>query len=88
MNDTSPEMDAKMRELMRAKSPSERAQMGWSMFITSRILVREAILRENPTISEVDLRKEFFLKFYGDDCSQEMKDLFFKYVEQTYADHS
>ncbi|HSX12136.1 MAG TPA: hypothetical protein VLF61_01435 [Rhabdochlamydiaceae bacterium] len=81
MNDTSPEMMEKMHELIRAKTPSERANMGCSMFNTSRTLVIDAILRENPNISKVDLKKELFLRFYGDDCSQETKEAFFRRLE-------
>lgn len=67
MDDTSPEIAEKMREMMRSKSPVERYKMGWSMYETSKFLVTRAILENNPNISEVRLRQELFLKFYGSD---------------------
>lgn len=71
MNDTSPEMQEKMYELISKKTPEERLKMGWSMYETSKYLVTQAILRENPSISEAELRQELFLKFYGNDFSPE-----------------
>jgi hypothetical protein len=71
MNDTSPEMDEKMRQMIQLRSPSERAMMGLSMYATSKKLVTDAILRDNPDISKADLRKQLFLKFYGNDFTPE-----------------
>jgi hypothetical protein len=67
MRDTTPEMEEKMRELIRNKSSVERARMGASMYSTSRQLVLAAILRENPEISPIAIKQELFLKFYGND---------------------
>ena len=71
MNDTSPEMAEKMRQMIQLRSPSERAMMGLSMYTTSKKLVTDAILRDNPDISKAELRKELFLKFYGNDFTRE-----------------
>lgn len=60
-------MTQKMYEMMQAKSPLERLEMGCSMYETSRQLLIRAILENNPKISEVGLRRELFLKFYGND---------------------
>ncbi len=65
MKDTSPEMEEKVREIIRQKTPQERLEMASSMFALSRQLVIQAILRENPDISDSAFRLEFFLKFYG-----------------------
>lgn len=67
MDDTTPEIAEKMREMIRMKSPIERFKMGCSMYDTSKYLVIRGILEDNPNISETDLRKELFLKFYGND---------------------
>lgn len=53
--------------MIRLKSPIERLRMGMAMYETSKYLIIRAILEENPKISEVDLRKEIFLKFYRND---------------------
>ncbi len=67
MHDTSLDMDEKMREIVRAKTPLERIKMGCSMYETSRYLVQRYILEGNPSISKKRLRKELFLKFYRND---------------------
>ena len=70
MNDTSPEMQAKMLEMIQNKTPEERLNMGCSMYDFSKYMITEAIRRENPSISEGDLRCEIFLRFYGNDFSE------------------
>jgi hypothetical protein len=82
MQDTPPEITEKMDELIRKKSPSERAKMGWSMYETSKQLVIRAILEEKPTISQAGLRKEVFLKFYGNDFSKEEQEKILEYLGQ------
>lgn len=67
MNDTSPAMEEKVREIIRSKTPIERLKMGCSMYETSRYLIVRSILEKNPAISKNDLRKEVFLRFYSDD---------------------
>ena len=67
MNDTSPQMAEKMRELIRSKTPEERLKMGCSMYDLSKRLVTHAILESHPTLSSAGLRRELFLKFYGGD---------------------
>lgn len=67
MHDTTPEMKKKFHEMMMAKSPIERLEMGLSMHAFSKKMVISAILRDNPDISEVDLKKQIFLKFYKND---------------------
>lgn len=71
VKDTSFEMEEKVREIIRQKTPQERLEMASSMFALSRQLVIQAILRENPDISDSALRQEFFLKFYGQDYEEE-----------------
>ncbi len=71
MKDTSFEMEEKVREIIRQKTPQERLEMASSMFALSRQLVIQAILRETPEISDSELRLEFFVKFYGQDYTKE-----------------
>lgn len=86
MNDTSPEITKKMHEMLRTIPPVRRLEMGWSMYLTSRTLVINAILRKNPNITKLDLKKELFLKFYGDEFSQEYIDKFFRFLESQKTD--
>ena len=67
MRDTTREMTVKMREMIQLKSPIERLKMGSSMYETSKRLISRAILENNPTISKAEFRREFFLRFYGND---------------------
>ena len=67
MDDTSPEISEKIYEMIREKTPIERLKMGCSMYQTSKYLVTNAILRENPQISAIGLRQALFLRFYGQD---------------------
>jgi hypothetical protein len=67
MRDTTPEIVLKMCELIRLKTPFERLKMGSSMYETSKYLVTRAILEKNPTISKTEFKREFFLRFYGND---------------------
>ncbi len=81
MRDTSPEIEAKMHELIQNKTPGERAMMGWSMYLTSKYIITQAILRENPDITPTELRKELFLKFYRDDFSPMEREKILRYLE-------
>lgn len=80
MNDTTPQIAAKMEEMFRQKSPSERLLMGCSMFDLSKELVKSSVLGENPTASYTDLRKELFLKFYGTDFNSVQQQKILKHL--------
>jgi len=69
MDDISPEMAQKVCEMIQEKTPYERVVMGCSMNETSRYLVTQGILHDNPNISTSELRQELFLKFYNNDFS-------------------
>lgn len=81
MDDTSPEIAEKMRELMQKKTMKERLEMTCSMIDASKKLVTCGILHNNPTISPRDLKKELFLKFYGDDFDSATKEEILKYFD-------
>ncbi len=81
MDDTSPEMMQKMREMCAEKTPEERFKMGCSMYETSKYLVTRFILENNPQISSVEFKKEFFLKFYADDFSLSEREMIFAHFE-------
>ena len=82
MDDTTPEIAERIREMFRRKSPVERLRMGCSMYDTSRYLVKRAILAENPHISEVELRKELFLKFYRQDFTHKEQEKILLHLEK------
>ncbi|NGX27341.1 MAG: hypothetical protein K940chlam6_01275 [Chlamydiae bacterium] len=82
MRDTTPEIEQKVREMMELKSPTERVKMGFSMYETSKYIVTQSILHSNPHISKSDLRREIFLRFYGDDFTPEKREKIIKHLEQ------
>ena len=82
MRDTAPQVSQKMREMIQMKSPAERLRMGWSMYETSKYLVLRAIKENDPHISKLDLRKEFFLKFYGNDFDSVEREKILKHLER------
>lgn len=63
-------MIPKIDEIMQ-KTPSERIEMGCAMFAEFRHSIIQAILRENPSISDSALRQEFFLKVYGQEYTEQ-----------------
>ena len=65
VSDTSPEVEARYRAMLLARSPEERLRMAGSMFSDARRLVVASILAANPTASPGDIRRELFLRFYG-----------------------
>lgn len=67
--------------MFRKKTPSELIRMSFSMYATSKKLVTQAILRENPNISPLDLKKQLFLKFYGNDYTEEQKQKILAYFD-------
>ena len=71
MNDTAPEIEAIFEQMMMNKSGQERLQMGFSMFNMARRQVTAAIRNNKPDADAVEIRREIFLRFYGNDFSQE-----------------
>ena len=70
MNDTHPDIAIRFRDLMMSKSGEERLLMGFSMYDAAREIVRSAILAQRPDITPEEMRKEIFLRFYGQEFSQ------------------
>jgi len=70
MNDTHPDVAIRFRELMMRKSGEQRLLMGCSMYDTAKQIVRSAIYNSRPGITEVEMKKEIFLRFYGPEFSQ------------------
>ena len=67
MNDTTPEMNRKMCEMIQQKTPEERLKMGCSMYDLSKRLVIQALLKNDPHLSAADLRVGIFQQFYYND---------------------
>lgn len=65
MTDTSASVGLRFRNMIMKRSPEKRLLMGFSMYDTARIIVKSAIMEQNPQISLEDIKKEIFLRFYG-----------------------
>ena len=74
MNDTSPFMEQKMIDLFAARTPSERVAMASSMYDTSRQITESALRRDHPEWTRSELRREIFLRYYGDEFGDAEKE--------------
>jgi hypothetical protein len=75
MNDTSPEMEARYRAMVMSRPPGgERLRIVSDMFDMTRTLLVAGIRAARPDITEVELRQELFLRYYGDEFSPEQRE--------------
>jgi hypothetical protein len=77
MNDTHPDVTVRFKRLMMCKSGQQRLLMGCSMYDAARKIVQSAILAQRPAITPEEMKKEIFLRFYGQEFSQADKLKFF-----------
>jgi hypothetical protein len=66
MNDTSPDIENLMAEMIALRTPSERLRMAGSMFDTAKKLMEAGIRQENPSLNEAQIRTRIFLGLYSD----------------------
>lgn len=72
MNDTS-KKSAELFQKVLMNLPSEkRLKMGCSMYDTAKSIVRDSILNESKDISENELNKRIFLRFYGNETKKDL----------------
>lgn len=62
-----PEMESYFNELIMKKSGQERLKMGFPMFDMARRQVLASIKKDNPNADPGEIRREIFLRFYGQD---------------------
>lgn len=80
MNDTNPRAELMMIQMIQQKTPLDRLAMGCSMFDFSRQLVWDSLIRDNPRMTDAELRREIFLRFYGDDFDGEHRRTIAEYL--------
>ena len=74
MQDTSPKVKNIYHDMLMARTPEERFKMGASMFDAAKQIVRSSILNKDSNISDQELKKKIFLRFYGHEFTpQELK---------------
>ena len=76
MLDTHPDIAIRFRNLMMSKTGEQRLLMGCSMYDTARQIVRSAIYNNRPGITDEEMKKEIFLRFYGSDFSRADREKF------------
>ncbi len=69
MCDTSPEVEERFFEMIMKESGQERMKMGFSMFNMARLQVIASIKMDKPRADLNEIRREIFLRFYGNDFS-------------------
>ena len=69
MNDTSPDVEARLAALYASRSGSERVRMACDMFDTARALILARIQSESPALTSAELRVKLFEALYGNDFS-------------------
>jgi len=62
MNDTTPEIEKKVHEMMMARSGAERLIMGSAMFDLARKIVLASLPKD---LSEEELKRRLFERIYG-----------------------
>lgn len=75
MNDTSPEIEKMQFEMMMKLGSNKRIALGCEMFMAARKLIIASLPKN---ISERDLKKQYYLKMYGEPLPAD----FFKDEEQ------
>ena len=77
MNDTHPDVAVRFRDLMMSKTGQERLLMGCSMYDTAKQIVINSICNRQPGITDAEIKREIFLRFYGPEFRQAERDKFF-----------
>ena len=76
MFDTHPDVAIRFRDLMMSKTGQQRLLMGCSMYDTAKKIVRSAIYNSRPEITEDEMKKEIFLRFYRQEFSRADREKF------------
>ena len=71
MKDTPPRIERKFREMLLRRTGEERLKMGCSMHATAQALAKASILQRHPGSHPVELKRLFFLHFFGADFNPE-----------------
>lgn len=71
MNDTPPEIEKRVREMVMARSGAERLIMGSSMFDAARKVVLASLPKDLP---EDELKRRLFERIYGEPLEHFLND--------------
>jgi hypothetical protein len=70
-HDTPPEVDARLDELFRARSGSDRVLMACEMFDLARELMAARVRELEPGLSELEVKIRVFQRMYAEDLDAE-----------------
>ncbi len=79
MKDTNPAIEEMYFDMMMAKSGEERLRMGLGMYEIARKIAITSIRKDNPKVSEREIKISLLNRFYGNDLSAETRQ---KFVER------
>ena len=68
--DTSPDFARRHRESLMSLSGAQRLKMGMGMFSSARAFAIAGIKHSNPGASEIQIKRELFLRFYKTDFTE------------------
>ena len=70
MNDTSPEIQRKYYKMIMDLPPEERLMMSVDMFESVKTMILSSLDKD---LSEKEIKKQLFLRLYGNDFNEEEK---------------
>lgn len=79
MFDTHPDVAVRFEKMLMSKSGEQRLLMGCSMYDMAKKIVQSAILAQHPAITPQEMKREIFLRFYGQEFSPADKEKLFSY---------
>ena len=82
MRDTPPEIEQRIIEMMKSKTPTERAAMVSDMFHAGKILVIAGIRAQRKDIEDNALKVELFRRMYGADFSEDEIERICRYLNR------
>ncbi|MBN1515326.1 hypothetical protein JXA32_02030 [Candidatus Sumerlaeota bacterium] len=86
MNDTAREIDVLYHQMIMRLTPQERFRKCCDMFDSARAMAITGIKHEfGDNISEAELRKHTFLRFYGHDFPQEQHEAIIRAINRNYS---
>jgi len=73
VNDTTPEVRERYRQMLMRRPGAERVEMAFKMFDAARMLVRASLGDPDAVDSSSEMRVQLFLRTYGRDFDAETK---------------
>ena len=82
MRDTSEAFAEMYRERLATLPPERRLKMALEMFDFARTIARSGILHDEPHLTDVEVEKKLFLRFYGRDLPQAQIDRVLRGIDE------